>query len=162
MRWFRPIKFLVYLAPDKLIVVPAVEVPESIQLNQSLFDLHCWHINTTPYQNSFQPKELQLTFDPSPLLPLGKEPAFKFCLLTAWFKKKKKKERGIWSSPISESKGGAVESLVKWTATGFVLKVLMKPSSSLLNLLLLLTSLTIYKQTSAVATCLSVCSFAGD
>lgn len=75
-------------ALDKLIVVPAVKVMKSPQLHPGLFDLHCWHISSTArHQSLFQSKELQLTFDPSPLLPLRKVGALKFRRLTAFQKR---------------------------------------------------------------------------
>lgn len=75
-------------ALDKLIVIPAVKVMKSPQLHQGLFDLHCWHIsNTACHQSLFRSKEPQLTFDPSPLLPLCRVGALNFGRLTAFLKR---------------------------------------------------------------------------
>lgn len=72
---------------DKLIVIPAVKVMKSPLLHRAVFDLPCQHTgNTTCHQSSLQPKEPQLAFDPSPLLPLRKVGALNFGRLTAFLK----------------------------------------------------------------------------
>lgn len=72
----------------------------------------------------------------------------------------------IWDVEKKKRRGrggglGSRSSTIGWWS-GFVLKVLMVPPSTLLNLLLQLPGLNIYKQTGTMATCLSICSFAGD
>lgn len=90
-------------ALDKLIVISAVKVIKSPQLRRGLFDLHCWQIsNTTCHQSSFQPKELQLTFDPSTLMPLRKVGTLNFGRLTAFLKK----ETGGSGSQVFGMRGG--------------------------------------------------------
>ncbi len=90
---------------------------ESPQFHRGLFDLHCWHIsNTTCHQSSFQPRELQLTFDPSPLLPLRKVGALNFGRLTA-FLKRVFGGRGFWVTDIWDVKkrGWGAASLASGT-----------------------------------------------
>lgn len=136
------------LALDKLIVIPAVKVMKSPQLYRGLFDLHGWHIsNTTCHQSSPQPKELQLTFDPSTLLPWRKVGALNFGRLTAFFKRVFR-GGGFWVTDIWDEKG----------VGGFCVNSLnCGPKLSLCCLLLQVSSLNIYKQSSTMATCLSVC-----
>lgn len=130
---------------------------KSPQLPQGLFDLHCWHINnTTCHQSSFQLKEPQLTYELSPLLSLRKVGALNFGRLTAFFKRVFGGRVGI--TVIWDVKnGGRVQlcwlvGLVKWMGAGFVLKTLLCPPGTLLNLFLQLPSLSICKQTNSMAT----------
>lgn len=119
------------LALDKLIVIPAVKVMKIPQLHQGLFDLCCWLIsNTTCHQSLFQPKELQLTFDPSPLLPFLKVGTLNFGRLTA-FQNRVFGGGGFWVTDIWDVKkmGGRVQRhwLVGLVGAGSVLKVLIVP-----------------------------------
>lgn len=70
---------------DKLNLIPAVKVMKNPRLHWGLFDLQCRRMSYTPrHQSLLRPKELQLTSDPSPRLPLSKVAALKFGRLTAF------------------------------------------------------------------------------
>lgn len=72
-------------ALDKLNLFPAVKVMKKPGLHWGLFDPRCRHMSYTPrHQSLLRPKELQLTCDPSPRLPLSKVAALNLGRLTAF------------------------------------------------------------------------------
>lgn len=102
---------------------PAVKVMKTPRLHRGLFDLQCRHMSYAPrHQSLLRPKELQLTSDPSPWLPLSK----RLPLSLGDWQLSRKSQR---SSGSQISVMWRAEEVVNWA--GLAWKVLIVPPSSL-------------------------------